>query len=249
MRDVAAGFGFLLQGQRWVAAHRREFGFALLPGLITVALYLVAIVALGFFVNDIVTWATPFAAHWTSPWPDVLRGFLDLLLLVLCLFLAVVTFTALTLALGQPFYEALSEQVDRSQAPGGLLPESKMSVGRLIWDGTVLVLRAAVWGTVLFAAGFLPVVGQTVVPVIGLGATGFFLVQELGAVAMQRRGIVLRDQLRLLRSRRMLVWGFGVPLAIAFLVPFVAIFLMPGAVAGATLLTREVCQDPAPARR
>ncbi len=232
-----------------MAAHRREFGFALLPGLITLVLYVIAIAALVFFVNDIVTWATPFAVHWSGPWPDVLRGFLDVLLMVLCLFLAVVTFTALTLALGQPFYEALSEQVDRSQSPGGLLPESKLSVGRLIGDGILLVLRAAAWGIVLFVAGFLPVVGQTVVPVIGLAVTGFFLVQELGGVAMQRRGIDLRRQLRLLRTRRMLVWGFGVPLAIVFLVPFAAIFLMPGAVAGATLLTREVCQDPTPTRR
>ncbi len=232
-----------------MAAHRREFGLALLPGLVTLVLYLIAIAALVFFVNDIVTWATPFAAHWSGPWPDVLRGFLDVLLMVLCLFLAVVTFTALTLALGQPFYEALSEQVDRSQSPGGLLPESKLSVGRLIGDGILLVLRAAAWGIALFVAGFLPIVGQTVVPVIGLTVTGFFLVQELGGVAMQRRGIDLRRQLRLLRTRRMLVWGFGVPLAIVFLVPFVAIFLMPGAVAGATLLTREVCQDPTPTRR
>lgn len=38
--------------------------------------------------------------------------------------------------------------------------------------------------------------------------------------------------------------GFGVPLALSFLVPFVAVFLMPGAVAGATLLARELV-DPA----
>ena len=36
------------------------------------------------------------------------------------------------------------------------------------------------------------------------------------------------------------MWGFGTPLALAFLVPFVAVFLMPGAVAGATLMAREL---------
>ncbi len=244
VRDLATGFGYLLQGQRWVGAHRRQLGFGLVPGLIALALYLAAIVALGFFVGDIVTWATPFADHWASPWPGVLRGFLDVLFMVLCLFLAVITFTALTLALGQPFYEALSARVEQSLSPGVAMPESTLSAGRMIGDGILLVLRAAVWGAVLFAAGFLPVIGQTVVPVIGIGVTGFFLVQELTTVAMQRRGIDLRQQLRLLRSRRMLVWGFGIPLAVAFLVPFVAVFLMPGAVAGATMLTREA----APAR-
>lgn len=232
-----------------MGAHRRQLGFGLTPGLIALVLYLAAIVALGFFVGDIVGWATPFADHWASPWPGLLRGFLDVLLMVLCLFLAVITFTALTLALGQPFYETLSGQVERSLDPEVMVPETKLSAGRLIGDGILLVLRAAVWGVVLLVAGFLPVIGQTVVPVAGIGVTGFFLVQELTTVSMQRRGIDLQRQLRLLRSRRMLVWGFGIPLAAAFLVPFVAVFLMPGAVAGATMLTREVCRTtPASAR-
>ena len=34
------------------------------------------------------------------------------------------------------------------------------------------------------------------------------------------------------------------PLALAFLVPFVAVFLMPGAVAGATLLARDLTARP-----
>ena len=248
MRDAAKGFGYLLQGQRWVAMHRRRFGFGLLPGLIALVLYLAAIVALGLFVGDIVAWATPFADHWASPWPGVLRGFLDVLLMVLCLFLAVITFTALTLVVGQPFYQALAEHVDRSESSGGVPPGQDLSVIRLIGDGIALVLRAAVWGVLLFAAGFLPVVGQTVVPVLGIGVTGFFLVHELTTFAMQRRGIDLRRQLKLLRARRMLVWGFGIPLALAFLVPFVAVLLMPGAVAGATLLTRELCGEGVSAR-
>jgi CysZ protein len=76
--------------------------------------------------------------------------------------------------------------------------------------------------------------------VIGFFVTGFFLTEELAAVALQRRDVDLRARLALLRSRKTLVWGFGTPLGLAFLVPFVAVFLMPGAVAGATLLARDL---------
>jgi CysZ protein len=76
--------------------------------------------------------------------------------------------------------------------------------------------------------------------VIGFFVTGFFLTEELTAVALQRRGVQLRDRLSLLRSRKTLVWGFGTPLGLAYLVPFVAVFLMPGAVAGATLMARDL---------
>jgi CysZ protein len=244
MRDLGAGFGHLLGGQRWVARHGKQYGFGLLPGLITLVLYAAALVALALWGEDAVAWATPFADSWPSPWLGLFRGFLTAVLFALALLLAVLTFTAVTLLIGQPFYESLSEQVDRDVSPDGTAPLSRLPLHRELWisarDSLRILVRATAWGILLLALGFLPFVGQTVVPVIGFFVTGFFLTEELTAVALQRRGVELRERLALLRSRRLLVWGFGVPLGLAFLVPFVAVFLMPGAVAGATLLARDL---------
>ncbi|MGV9252665.1 EI24 domain-containing protein [Streptomyces sp. NPDC003697] len=244
MRDLGAGFGYLLKGQRWMARHGRHYGIGLLPGLITLVLYAAALTALGLWGEDAVTWATPFADDWAGPWAGLFRGFLTAVLFTLGLLLAVLTFTAVTLLVGQPFYESLSERVDRDVSPDGTAPESGLPLWRELWtsarDSLRILVRAALWGVLLFALGFLPVVGQTVVPVIGFFVTGFFLAEELTAVALQRRGVELRERLTLLRSRKTLVWGFGTPLGLAFLVPFVAVFLMPGAVAGATLLARDL---------
>ncbi|MFF8746956.1 EI24 domain-containing protein [Streptomyces californicus] len=248
MSDLGAGFGYLMKGQRWVARHGRWFGFGLLPGLVTLVVYAGALVGLGYGADDLVGWATPFADDWSSPWQGLLRTGLTALVFVFGLFLAVITFTAMTLLVGQPFYESLSEEVDRDE--GGEVPESGLSFWRDLWisarDSVRILLRVALYGIILFACGFIPVIGQTVVPAIGFCVSGYFLAEELTAVALQRRGMVLKDRLVLLRGRRMLVLGFGVPLTLAFLVPFVAVFLMPGAVAGATLLARDLV-DPAPA--
>ncbi|MFD7321125.1 EI24 domain-containing protein [Streptomyces sp. NPDC059875] len=260
MRDFGAGFGYLVQGQKWVGRHGRWFGFGLLPGLVTLVLYVGALVGLGYGADDLTAWATPFADDWTSPWQGLFRGALTALVFAFGLFLAVITFTAVTLLVGQPFYESLSEQVDRTE--GGEVPESGLPLWRELWisarDSLKVVLRVAFYGVLLFACGFIPVVGQTVVPVIGFCVSGFFLAEELTAVALQRRRVELKDRLRMLRGRRMLTLGFGVPLTLSFLVPFVAVFLMPGAVAGATLMARELTgeartgedegesQDPAP---
>ncbi|MFF7553815.1 EI24 domain-containing protein [Streptomyces olivaceus] len=244
MRDLGAGFGHLLKGQRWVARHGRSYGFGLVPGLITFVLYVGVLIALALWGDDFVAWATPFADDWSSPWLGLFRGFLTAVLFALALLLAVLTFTAVTLLVGQPFYDELSERVDRDVSPDGTAPESDLPLWRDLWisgrDSLRILVRAAVWGVLLFALGFIPVVGQTAIPVIGFFVTGFFLTEELAAVALQRRGVELRERLALLRSRRMLVWGFGTPLGLAFLVPLVAVFLMPGAVAGATLLAREL---------
>ncbi|MED7823183.1 EI24 domain-containing protein [Streptomyces chiangmaiensis] len=244
MRDLGVGFGRLLSGQRWVSRHGRQYGLGLLPGLITLVLYAAALVALALWGEEAVTWATPFADGWPSPWLGLFRGFLTAVLFALALLLAVLTFSAVTLVVGQPFYESLSETVDRDVSPDGTAPQSGLPLHRELWisirDSLRILVRAMLWGVLLFALGFLPLVGQTVVPVAGFFVTGFFLTEELTAIALQRRGVELRERLTLLRSRKLLVWGFGTPLGLAFLVPFVAVFLMPGAVAGATLLARDL---------
>ncbi|MFG2328436.1 EI24 domain-containing protein [Streptomyces sp. NPDC048604] len=242
MREFGVGFGHLLNGQKWVLRHGRWFGFGLLPGLVTLLLYVGALVGLGYGADDLTAWATPFADDWTSPWQGLLRGLLTGLVFGFGLFLAVITFTAVTLLVGQPFYESLSEAVERSE--GGPVPQSKLPLWRELWisarDSLKMLLRVACFGVLLFVCGFIPVLGQTVVPVIGFCVSGFFLAQELTSVALQRRGIELKERLPMLRARRRAALGFGVPLVLAFLVPFVAVLLMPGAVAGATLLAREL---------
>ncbi len=224
--------------------HRQDYGFGLLPGVLTLALYAVALVALAVWGYDLAAAITTFADDWPNPWAGLFRGFITALLFALFLFLAVLGFTAVTLVIGQPFYEALSERVDRSVSPDGTAPESGLPLWRELWtsarDSLRILVRAGLWGVGLFVLGFLPVVGQTVIPVVAILVTGFFLTEELTAVALQRRSIELRERLVLLRSRKMLVWGFGAPLAAAFLVPVVAVFLMPGAAAGATLLARDL---------
>lgn len=242
MRDLGVGFRYLVQGQKWVGRHGRWFGFGLLPGLVTLVLYVGALVGLGYGADDLAAWVTPFADDWTSPWRGIFRGTVTGLVFAFGLFLAVITFTAVTLLVGQPFYESLSEEVDRSE--GGEVPESGLPLWRELWisarDSLRVLLRVAFYGILLFACGFIPVIGQTVVPVLGFCVSGFFLTQELASVALQRRGVELKERLALLRGRRMVTLGFGVPLTLSFLVPFVAVLLMPGAVAGATLMARDL---------
>ncbi|MFF4155856.1 EI24 domain-containing protein [Streptomyces sp. NPDC001678] len=242
MRDLVTGMSYLVKGQRWVGRNRRQWGFGLLPGLITLIGYAAAMTVLVLRSDDVVDWATPFADGWGLPWLGLFRGALTALFFGGCLLLALLSFTAVTLLVGQPFYEALSERVDLAE--GGSAPSSGLPLWRELWisarESLAVLVRAALWGVLFFALGFVPFVGQTVVPAIGFCVSGFFLTEELTAVALQRRRVPLKERLELLRSRKLLVLGFGVPLTLLFLVPLVAVFVMPGAVAGATLLARDL---------
>ncbi|MGA6157399.1 EI24 domain-containing protein [Stenotrophomonas sp. NPDC087984] len=253
MRDLVSGFGYLMKGQRWAARHGRWWGFGMIPALITLVGYAAALVALFFWTDDVIAWATPFADDWSSPWLGVFRGALTILFAATCLFLAIITFTAVTLLVGQPFYESLSEAVDRSE--GGAVPESGLSTWAELWTGLreaiALLIRVTLWSVLFFALGFIPGIGQTVIPVLAFCVTAFFLTEELTSIALLRRGVLLKERRRMLRSRRLLSLGFGVPLSVLFLIPLVAVFLMPGAVAGATLLVRDLTgedDEPAPSQ-
>ena len=244
MRQLIQGFRHLLHGLRWAARHGRWWGFGLLPGLVSLLLYLAALVALVTWAGDLADWATPFADHWSSGARSAVRDLVALLLIGGGLMLSVVTFTAVTLLIGEPFYESLSERVEATEG-GGPAPLGMSWVRQFLWglrDALASVLLVAAIGVVLFGLSFIPVVGQTVVPAVGICVSGFFLAEQLTALAFQRRGLTFRQRVRRLRGRLPLALGFGVPLALLFLVPLVAVFVMPGAVAGATLLVREL--DP-----
>ncbi|MFJ8622845.1 EI24 domain-containing protein [Kitasatospora sp. NPDC093550] len=246
MRDLVAGMKYLIEGQKWVGRHGRRWGFGMLPALIALVGYVVALAFLGAWSVDLAAWATPFADHWGSPWRSLLRDALAAIVFGGGLLFSLLTFTAVTLLVGQPFYEALSATVDETEGGAPTPPDTPLWRELLIAvrDSLAVLVRVAGFGVLLFAGGFIPVVGQTVVPALGFLVSGFFLTVELTAVALQRRRVPQPERIRLLRARLGLALGFGTPLVLAFLVPLVTVLAMPGAVAGATLLARDLVPTP-----
>lgn len=218
----------------------------LIPALIALVLYVVALIWLGTHAGDIAAWATPFADDWG--WRDTFRVLAGIVVFVAGLGLAVLTFTAVTLVIGEPFYEKLSEKVeeDLGGLPDGPDQPFWRSFFRSIRDSVITLGYVLMFTIPLFVLGFVPVIGQTVVPVLGAMVSGFFLTVELTALAMERRGLARKERFALLRSNKAVSLGFGVPIFLAFLVPLVSVALMPAAVAGAAMLVRLHLARPTP---
>jgi CysZ protein len=235
---------------RGIAMYGRNPGLILLgivPALVSSLLILAVFGLLIYFLGDITSGITWFADRW-SPWErDSIHVLAGISVLGAAGFLAVVTFTSVTLAVGEPFYEKISERVER-QLGGTATVE--LPVWSEFWRGISESLRtvavSAAIGIPLFFAGFIPGVGQTVVPVIAALFGGWFLAVELTGVAFARRGLRLRDRRRILATRRPMAVGFGAAVFLCFLIPLGAVLIMPAAVAGATLLARRVLDETAP---
>ena len=108
--------------------------------------------------------------------------------------LGILTFTAVTLLIGDPFYEKISELVE--DRFGGVPDEVEVgcwrSLRRSLVDSLRLIGLSVLVGIPLFLLGFIPVVGQTVIPVLGAAVGGWLLAVELTGVPFQRRGQRLR---------------------------------------------------------
>ncbi|MGK5674838.1 EI24 domain-containing protein [Micromonospora sp. URMC 106] len=235
------GVGLLLRG---LGLYVRSPGLMLLgviPALISGALFVAAIATLAYFVDDLAALVTPFADDWSTTWRSLVRVVAGLACLGLGGLLAVVSFTAVTLVIGDPFYEKISERVEErlGGTPGAVDVPFWSSLRRSLADSVRLVGLSVLFGIPLFAAGFIPVVGQTVVPVIGAAVGGWLLAVELVGAPFYRRGMRLPDRRSILKADRPTTLGFGVAVFVCFLIPLGAVLVMPAAVAGATLLARR----------
>ncbi|MBG0830464.1 EI24 domain-containing protein [Planomonospora sp. ID67723] len=240
IRSFKDGIGFFLQGLRWVARNPGWWLFGLIPALIVFVLYAAGLYFLGVNAGELADWMTPFADGWAEAARNTFRFLVGVVVFGAGLVLAVVTFAAVTLVLGEPFYEKLSEKVEESYGgvPRGHELPLWRSILRSIKDSLVTLGYVLLFTIPLFFLGFVPVIGQTVVPVLGALVSGFFLTVELTALAMERRGLARKSRFAVLRANRATALGFGVLLFLLFLIPLGAVIAMPAAVAGAAVMVR-----------
>jgi CysZ protein len=240
-KQFLTGAGLLGRGLGLVLRSPKLLGLGLVPALIAGLVYSTALFFLINYLPELSRTVTWFADGWAEWGRDVVQVFAGLGLLGLSVLLGILTFTAVTLLIGDPFYERISELVE--DRFGGVPDEVEVgfwpSLRRSLADSLRLIGLSILLGVPLFLLGFVPVVGQTVVPVLGGALGGWVLAVELTGVPFQRRGQRLRQRRAVLGANRPLALGFGVAVFCCFLIPLGAILLMPAAIAGATLLARQ----------
>lgn len=248
IRRFFGGVACLGRGFRMWGTSPRLMVLGAIPAVIVGAVYLVAIVVLVVNLPSVAGWITPFAEGFDDPWRDVVRIAAGTAVLAAVVLAAVLTFTALTLAVGDPFYEKIWREVERrvGQAPVESAERFLRRAWRGVGDGLRLLTVTVLLGAMLLVAGFIPVVGQSVVPVLGVGVGGWVLALELTRFAFDARGLTLRQRRRMLGGNRAGALGFGMAAYLLFLVPFAAVVTMPAAVAGATMLARDLLDPNAP---
>jgi CysZ protein len=243
VRDFFTGIGIFFRGFKMYGTDPGLIVLGLIPALIAGILLIGLFVLLVVFIDNLAKDVTWFANDWSAGPRESIQLLAGISLVGLFALLAIVTFTSITLAIGDPFYEKISERVESrlggSTATTVQLPWYKEFV-RGIGESVRMIAISAMIGIPLFLLGFIPGVGQTVIPVLGALFGGWFLAVELVGVPFARRGIRLAQRRKMLKTRRSMAIGFGAAVFLCFLIPLGAILVMPAAVAGGTVLARKV---------
>lgn len=245
--ELLAGAGLLLRGFGTWARSPGLMAIGAVPALIVGSLMLTLVIIVGFQVGGWATWLTPFADGWT-PWlAEALRFALAAGLLIGLAVLCVLTFVAITLTVGEPFYERISRTVDRRLGGAGAEPVELgfwRSVAKGVRDAATLIGAALGTALVVFVLGLIPVVGGVLGFCTGMVLGGRALVRELTGIPGDARGMTLAERDAMLASNRWRSAGFGIAAYLVLLIPGVAVVATPVAIVGATLLVRDLRGEP-----
>lgn len=242
MGQVLTGAGLLLRGLKMVVSRPKLFALGMVPPLVTSVLLVVVLVVLGLNLDTIVGAFTGFADQWGTL-GTVVRAVIAVVLFLAVLLLMVLTFTTLTLALGDPIYQRISQRVD---AELGALPAAPseptgVMVARTIKQTVATIGLSLLAAIGCFAVGLVPAVGTVLAAIVSAITGGRLMVREITGPAFERRGLFQTAARRpILQQHRALTMGFGIPVFWLLSIPGVAILVFPAAVAGATMLVRRM---------
>jgi CysZ protein len=248
MREFVGGVALLGRGFAYWRRRPGLMALGLIPAAIVGILFLSAIVALAYFLPGITVAITPFAEGWPGLWATVLRATIGTAMVGASLVQVAVSFTAVTLIVGEPFYERIWRAVEADLGEAGAAIDADYGFWRSVRDGLVLFVRGIAIAILAALVGLIPAVGGVLATVFAVTLTGWLIADELSSRALSARGIDWTDRRALMRRNRGRILGFGVATQLCFMIPLGAVATMPAAVAGATHLARSLLNpDPAPA--
>jgi len=242
LREFWRGVAMVGAGVRTWRGSRRLMALGIVPGAVTALIFGGGVFMLLMRADE---WSETLIARLTGdPTPNRLLVVLLILAMVGgAVLLIVYTFTAVTLLIGQPIFEHLSDRVgDQIGLPAR--PEGDSwwrNVLRGLRESLGLLFLGALAGIALFAIGLVPVIGGVTAFALGAVVGGRFLALELTAYPLERVGAATLAHRRFaLRQRRPLVAGFGVAAYLVCLIPLGAVLFMPALVAGAAHVVRAL---------
>jgi len=229
----------LFAGLKWLFAHPRFLLLGAIPAAIAGLLLGTGFIVLVVFSGSLASLVNPLVGGlWTWAATAIVVAVQSAIIATGAV-LSYVLFTALALAIGDPIYSKIAEEIEAES--GVKLPPSSWMIG--IKDALLLVLKGLVVAVVAFIVGLIPGVGGFLSFVVTWTFLPFFLAEELLGRTLVPRGVYAQDKTKVLLRDFRATWSFGATCQFLFSIPLIPVVIMPAAVAGAALLAQELSDD------
>ena len=245
--ELRSGATFLFRGLGVLLRAPRLALLGMVPPFIVSVVMITLLALFGFLALGPLT---EFATGWV---PDSIRMLARVLLGILAMVLAIVNaevlFASITLAVGAPIYEKISESVQQGFGEAVVAGQETRfaSVTRGLRQSAAVIGLSFLLGVVAFMLGLIPVIGGIIGSLAGAIIAGFLVVVEMISGPFDRWGRRrLSDKFGAVNRNRGVALGFGLPAFLLLSVPLLAVLLFPVITAGGTLLARELRGEAAP---
>lgn len=225
--------GFLFKGAKLLTNPQLR-SFVLIPILINIVLYSIALVVGYHYVEELI-------AQQTSSWLQWVNWLLLPLFFVLFFAVSFFSFTVLANLIASPFYGVLAA---RTQA-------IISGEAQVVEQPLLQVIKAEAKRMLYIIVRMLPLLVLFVIPVVNIAASfiwaifgAWCLAMEFMAYPLENEGLLFAEQKELLKSARLGTLGFGAITMLGLTLPVLNIIVGPAAVIGATIYLYEMREKP-----
>jgi len=240
-KGTVSGFGYFIKGLGLITKPGVK-RYVAIPLIINIVIFVVMILVVGGYVNDLVTEYTPDTSSWWS-WLSWIGWLVKILFYMLAFLIMFYTFTFVANIIGAPFNGPLSAAVEKyitQQAPPGSTLGIMAEVGasikneghKWIYFFMLAIPVAIVTGILSFTLPFL-------IPVIWYIFGSWMFSLEYLEYPMGNYGLTFKETKTEIAKKRMMSMGFGGAVTLGTMIPLFNFIVMPVAVAGATAMRVE----------
>lgn len=226
---------------RFLSKHPRLWGWVIAPALVTLAVMIGLVIGVVHLVDPVVVWLTDWLPEFLR---DIASAVVWLIAVVGLGAGALFVFVAVVGIVAGPFNEMLSEAIE-ARLTGQ--PSPAFSVGafvrsfvRGIGHGIRRLIVAVLSFLLVFALGFIPVIGTIGAVVLGFYFTARGAAYDCYDAVLARRELSYRDKIGFLAAHRSRTLGLGAGVTLLLFVPVVNLVALGLGAAGATIAAQQL---------
>jgi CysZ protein len=244
MHQLATGVRDVGRGLAVLKAHPSLWKWLIAPAVISLVLMAAAVVGILHAVDPVAGWLAGHLPGWLA---SIAGTLLRVLVLVVLGIAGLFVFTTVAGMIAGPFNELLSEHVEAvitgRPAPPFSLREFVHGAILGIVHGIRRLVATLVGLALVFALGFVPVIGTIAAVPLGIWFAATAASYDCYDAVLSRRAMAYRDKLAYLAHHRWRTLGLGVAVAGMLLVPGLNLIALGVGAAGATVAADALRRD------